>query len=240
MSAKITYTRDGEVAVLTMDDGKVNAINFEWVADCTAAVDRAQAEGAGAIVFRGRDGIFSAGLDLKALPTYGERLVEFVAAYERIKTRLFTLPLPVVADVGGHALAGGAVLLLCCDYAVSDVTPKRIGLTETQVGIPMPDFVLVMAQARLNPAWWSRAILAGDVLAPEEACRAGFLSELVPDAAARSARAMARARELAKLPRGAYAGTKAKLRERVLAGITPAGGNEISEFFAAQAVRGAT
>ena len=52
------------VAWLTLDDGKVNALSTEMLAEIAAALDAAEAAGA-VVVLRGREGMFSAGFDLK-------------------------------------------------------------------------------------------------------------------------------------------------------------------------------
>jgi enoyl-CoA hydratase len=233
MAGKIHYDKAGEVAIFQMDDGKANTIELTFLDELAQALAQAKADRARAILFRGRPGFFSAGLDLKVLPTYGsDGLREFARRYEAAKTGLFQLGLPVVADVSGHALAGGAVLLLCCDAAIGDPGPKRIGLNETQIGITLPRFVTAMATARLAVPHWTRALAAGEIYDPEGALAAGFLSEIAPDARAREERALAEATRLAKLPTSCYRAVKAQLRDPVIAALeASAEASTISAFF---------
>ncbi len=233
MGQKLDYQVEEGIGVIQLDDGKANTIDPTWIEEMEAALTRAVADDCGALLVRGRERIFCAGLDLKVLPALPRpELVSFVAAYERIKTRLFRYPLPVVADVAGHALAGGAVLLLCADYAVTCVQPKRIGLNETQVGIPMPPFVVAMARTRLAVPHWTRAIACGEIYDPAGALLAGFVHEIAPSQEARSQQAWLKAKDLAGLPKEAFAASKAQLREPAIAAIEQAAESSITRFFA--------
>jgi enoyl-CoA hydratase len=64
--ARLTYERDGSVAVVRLDDGKANVVSHELIADLRAALERARGE-ASAVVLAGRDGRFSAGFDLTVM-----------------------------------------------------------------------------------------------------------------------------------------------------------------------------
>ena len=64
--ANVTYERRDEIAVLTMDDGKANAINCEMIEEINALLDRAEGE-AKALLIMGREGIFCGGFDLRVI-----------------------------------------------------------------------------------------------------------------------------------------------------------------------------
>lgn len=51
---------------------------------------------------------------------------------------LYTLPKPVVAAITGHAIAGGCILALCCDYRFISEGRKLMGLNEVKLGVPVP------------------------------------------------------------------------------------------------------
>lgn len=219
MPRKLTYEKHESFAIITLDDGKVNTIERTWIEEWNQALKRIEMEKPRALLIRGREGIFSAGLDLKALPNYKpEELQGFIRDYEQAMRALFLLEIPVVAEVTGHALAGGAVLLLACDLRISDPSPKKIGLNETQIGITLPPFVLAMAQATLNPPYYASALQAGDIYTPEEAVQAGFLHELVPREKLKETALMRTAR-LAALPEEPYRLVKRYLRQRAMEGV---------------------
>jgi hypothetical protein len=67
-----------------------------------------------------------------------EELATFVDRFEAMFLRLLTFPIPLVAAIGGHALAGGAVIALACDHRVMKDGPFQIGLNEVELGLPFP------------------------------------------------------------------------------------------------------
>src|SRR4051812_32551243 len=88
-------------------------MDLELLAELVAVLEALAADVPPAIVLAGREGMFCAGLDLKAIPGYGpgerRRVVEDV---NRMALGCYGLPCPVVSAVTGHAIAGGFVLAL--------------------------------------------------------------------------------------------------------------------------------
>jgi len=119
LSEPIRYEKTDSVARIGLDDGKANAMSVPWFDALGAALDRAEADGAGAIVIAGRAGFFSGGLDLKLLPTLSkDELRHLSESFARVMLRVHGLGIPTVAAVTGHAIAGGAVLAMACDARV--------------------------------------------------------------------------------------------------------------------------
>ena len=132
--------------------------------------------------------------------------------------RLFGLPMPLVIACTGHALAGGAQLLLTADVRIGAAGPYRIGLNETTIGMPLPILGVEFARARLAPTELSRATLGAQIYTPEDAVRAGYLDEVLP-AADVFARALDEANKLGALSRPAYAATKQRLRGKIISEV---------------------
>src|SRR3989442_13757482 len=131
--------RVGEVMVLRMRAGKANAIGPAWLDRMETLLDDVLAARGGALVITGYEGFFSAGLDLPALDALDERAMgSFMSGFSRTMLRIFELPLPVVAAVNGHAIAGGCVLALQADVRIGAASDFRIGLNEGQLGIGLP------------------------------------------------------------------------------------------------------
>jgi enoyl-CoA hydratase len=221
-SAPIAYAARGDIGVVELDDGKANAMRSDWFVALHAALDRAEADEVRALVVRGRPGIFSGGLDLKFLPTLdASELPAFTRAFAETMLRVWAFPAPTVAEVTGHAIAGGCVLASACDARLGLAGPYRIQMNEHWIGIPLPSWMrAILASAWCAPSL-ERLVMLGEVHDPAAAERAGMLHDVAddPDALAQAVRAMAE--RLAPLDRAALATTKRRFRgaasERVLA-----------------------
>ena len=217
----LTCTIEDGVAVLRLDDGKVNVVSHRLIECFHAALDQAVAE-ASAVAVNGRDGKLSAGFDLTEMTAGIDRTRALVGAGGRLLMRIYTHPQPVVVAVTGHALAAGALLVLSCDTRIGADGPAKIGLNETAIGMGLPVYALELAQARISPAHLTRAAVQAEIYDPHGAVAAGYLDEVVP-ADACVARTIDEARRLGGLPGSAYAHTKRGIRQaladRVVAGI---------------------
>ena len=99
--------------LLELDHPPANAMNLAVIAELGETLERVAADPPGAVVLAGRGRMFSAGVDLKAIPEYGpEDQRRMVQGINRMVIDTYALPCPVVAAVGGHAIAGGLVLAL--------------------------------------------------------------------------------------------------------------------------------
>jgi enoyl-CoA hydratase len=213
MSATIEITND--IALIRMDDGKANAINFEMLAALNAALDKAEAE-AKAIVLAGRDGRFSGGFDLNAFASLGgDGVYKLLDAGAELLLRLYGGPLPVVAACAGHAIAMGVFILNACDTRVGAAGEYKIGANEAITGMNLPIFALELSRERLNPTHLTRATVQGFIYDPAGAVDAGYLDMAVA-ADKVEATALGIAAQLATLPGGSYAWNKRALRKGTL------------------------
>jgi enoyl-CoA hydratase len=212
--------RDG-VALLRMDDGKANALGPQMMSELRAALDAAE-EADQAVVLTGREERFCAGFDLKVMGSGPEQAKDLVRQGAELFLRLYLYPRPVVIAASGHAMAGGAVLLLCADERFGAKGPFKIGLNEVQIGLPVPAFVNELTDARLEKRARIPSTLFARVHDPEAALDAGFLDRLVePESLLESA--LETAVLLSKLPKKSFTSTKRSQRgplaDRVRAGL---------------------
>jgi enoyl-CoA hydratase len=208
----VQLTIDDGVAVVRLDDGKANAVSHTLIEQLHAALDRADAE-ATAVAFVGREGKFSAGFDLSVMTQGADATRGLVKAGGELLMRVFTHPQPTVAAVTGHALAAGALLCLASDTRIGSAElPARIGLNETAIGMGLPWYGVRLGEARLSVRHRQRSVLQAEIYDMAGALDAGYLDELVAADAVETT-AIERARQLGQLPRGAYAFTKARLRQ---------------------------
>lgn len=217
----LTYALEDGVAVVRLDDGKVNVISHRLVGALTESLDRAEQE-AVAVAVIGRPGKLSAGFDLNEMNAGPDRTHALVTAGGRLLMRLYGHPQPVVVGVTGHALAAGALLLLACDTRIGADGPSKLGLNETAIGMGLPGFATELAAARLSPAHLTRAAIQAEIYDPAGAVEAGYLDRVVPADECEQT-AIDEARRLGQLSGSAYRHTKTALRralvERVLADL---------------------
>jgi enoyl-CoA hydratase len=178
MSDLVTTERAGDVAVITLDDGKANALSFDAIDGLTSALTAAQSD-AKAAVLLGREGKFSAGFDLKVMTGSADGAKKLLGAGAELGLQVFASPIPVVLGVTGHALAMGGILTTCADYRVGAEGPFKIGLNEVAIGMPVPRFAVELTRDRIVKTWFTRCIQHAHICSPDEAVLAGFLDETV-------------------------------------------------------------
>ena len=132
-------------------------------------------------------------------------------AFPRLMLRAYTLPMPTVAAVTGHAVAGGALLAYLCDLRFVADGPFRIHMNETAIGIPLPTWILTVVQGAITPRWQTEALLHARAYSPAEAKERGLVTDVVPAENVVEA-ARAAAAPLTMLDTRAYALSKQRLR----------------------------
>jgi enoyl-CoA hydratase len=218
--SRVSYVAADGVALVTLDDGKANALSPAMQADIHAALDRAAADRA-VVVLKGRAGRFSGGFDLKVMGAAGPEAVAMVRGGFELAERLLTFPRPVVIACTGHAIAMGAFLLLAGDWRVGAAGPYKIAANEVAIGLTMPRAAIELARQRLSPAHLHRSLLLAEEYAPEGAVAAGYLDELAPDGEVEAAARRAATR-LGSLSLPAFTGTRQRTRGPALAALRSA------------------
>ena len=208
-----------DIAVLRLQGGKANAMSAELLDAIERLVDGFEAGPARAAVLIGYERYFSAGLALPLLIDLDRPAMRrFITRFGQVMLRVFACPRPIVAAVNGHAIAGGCVLALQCDWRVMVDGEARIGLNETQLGIGLPSSVLEPLRLAVPPASLVPIAYEGRLFSPAEAYGLGLVHEL-SSAAELERRAVERARALAAVPSTAVAQVKLGLRRPALEAI---------------------
>ena len=201
----------GGVRVLTLDRPPANAEDETLLADLLAALERADADRAvRAVVLTGQGKFFCGGFDLSAPRREGDEIAVMTTVFRDAHVKLLTLGKPTLAMMNGHAIAGGLVLVLACDYRLGLDADYRIGLNEVAIGASYPRVAFEIVRLRLPHARASELLLGAALYPASQAVRLGLVDELLP-AATFEATVLRRAARLGAFPREAYAHTKAAL-----------------------------
>ena len=215
-SPVVHYELRDTIAWIKMDDGKANALNIPMFQAMKDALTRAKEEKAKAVVLTGREGMFSGGLDLKTLQELSiEGRQELLVEFRRMAGHISGFPLPIIAAVTGHSVAGGCVLMLACDYKLGIEGRFKIGLNEVAIGLAMPSFITDLAQASLALPYHIPAILHATLYPPSKAREIGYLDEVLQSEELEG-RAQAYATQLAKLIQPGYAISKQRIRQKLI------------------------
>lgn len=205
----IRYTVEDGIATIRIDDGKRNALAPKVLAEIYAALDRAEADDA-IVILTGREGVFSAGFDLKVMNRGGAAALGMLRSGYALTARVLTYPRPVIAACNGHSFAMGIFLMLSADHVIGSRGDFRVSANEVAIGLPMPRVAAAMLEHRLTPSACRRAINLSAVFDPEAALRAGLFDELVAVSELES-RAVTLAGELKSLDAEAHAATKRRV-----------------------------
>ncbi len=187
--------RDDGVAVITLANGKVNALSGALVGELQAVADELAADLPGAVVVTGGERIFAAGAEISEFggPDEAATITETIHA---ALDSLAALPRFVIAAVSGYALGGGCELAIACDYRIA--SEKAVfGQPEILLGI-IPGGGGTQRLARLvGPSRAKELCITGRQVAADEAHRIGLADEVV-DHEALHERAIELASEVAR------------------------------------------
>ena len=222
MTEPTTYEQIGNVALVTMNDGKANVFGPPMIAAVNAQLDRA-ADEARAVVLTGRPGLFSGGFDLNVFRDGGpEEARAMGLAGARLMMRLYGWPQPLVVAASGHAIALGALCVLTGDHRLAADGDFRFGLNEVAIGRTLPPFAWLLARERLSKRALTQAALTAKMYDPEGARDAGFVDEVAAADELRDV-ALERAAQLAEYDGNTFSAMKQGLRgegiDAILAGL---------------------
>ena len=218
MPGPVTYSRDGAISRIVMDDGKANVMSLAMLNALHAAFDQAERE-KGVTVLSSRGKHFSGGFDLNVFAKgSADEQYQMVRAGAELALRILSFPLPVVAACHGNAYPMGAFLIMSSDHRIAAEGDYRIGMNEVAIGITPPRWAIEVARQRLTPAYLSRTVVTGEMFGPTEAVTAGFFDRLVP-AADLERTALEAAQAISKINLANHAVAKQRLRGETIAKI---------------------
>lgn len=175
----VNYQSEEKYAIITIANGKANAISHDVIDALNSSLDKAEADKK-VVILTGQPGILSAGYDLKVMTQSPESALDLVTKGSKLSHRLLSFSRPVIVACSGHAVAKGAFLLLSADYRLGVEGDFKIGLNEVQIGMTMHNAGIEIAKGRLAPVYVDRSVSNGEIYNPKDAVTAGFLDKIVP------------------------------------------------------------
>lgn len=206
----------GEVALVRLNNGVTNSLTPQLVEELAQALGFAKTRFKG-LVLAGGPKFFSMGFDLPSLLKGGRpEMTSFYDGINQLWLDIYALPLPTVAAVQAHAIAGGTILAMMCDWRVAAAGRTLFGLNEIKLGVPVPYLSDLVLRQLTGERAADRIIFSGEFLDSARALEIGLVDQVVAKEEVEEL-AIAKAQELAAMPAQAYREIKSCRVERVAA-----------------------
>ena len=203
----ITLKSDGDVSIIQMDDGKVNVFSPDMIKNFSEILDQVPSD-KGSVLIAGREGMFSAGFDLKTIQGGDMKLIQKMTINGfKLLSRIFAFPRPVIAACSGHGIALGTFLLCCCDYRIGVKGDFMLGANEMRTNMVIPLPILELIKFRVAQSHKYRAVLGAEMYTLENAIDAGLMDEIVESDNLMKV-ALEKAKDLSTMGHPAYSMTK--------------------------------
>lgn len=183
-STLLTHEADGILTITLNRPERRNALTPEMQQELITELESARDGATQVVILTGAGTAFCAGLDLTVL----ERTESKSAAEQEANTRclarlfrtLYTLPIPTIAAVNGHAIAGGTGLATLCDFTFA-VPEAKFGYTEVKIGF-VPALVSAFLWLQIGEKRARSLLLTGRIFGAQEAQVLGLVNEIIePD-----------------------------------------------------------
>lgn len=182
MESLVIYQVEDRIAEITINrPEKRNALNPALVAELTAAFLKAQNDAnVKVVVLKANGDVFSAGADLAYMQqlqvfSYEENIQDSTSLKNLFET-IRTLPKVVIAQVEGHAIAGGCGLATICDIIFA-VPEAKFGYTEVKLGF-VPAIVSCYLIQKVGETLAKKLLLSGDLFTAEEALKYNLITDV--------------------------------------------------------------
>jgi enoyl-CoA hydratase len=225
----VSYRRDESIAVITMDDGKVNALGPAMLAEINKALDQAEADDAGAVVIAGNNRVFSAGFELKVFQSGDvQASIDMLKGGFELSHRLLSFAKPVVAACTGHAIAMGSFLACSTDHRIA-APGYNFQANEVAIGMVLPYPALEVMKLRLTRSAYQQAVGLARTFFGDTALAGGWVDEIVMGDMVLE-RASEAASDFATLHAKAHYACKMRARQEALDAIRAGIDNIHTEF----------
>jgi enoyl-CoA hydratase/carnithine racemase len=207
----------GEVSILKLSRGKVNALNNELVGELRAELERLKRDpGVRSVILTGEGKFFSFGFDIPEFMDFTrEAFTGFLMNLTGLYRCIFLFPKPVIAALNGHTIAGGCMLAMACDQRIMVTGRAKISLNEIAFGSSVFAGSVEILKCRVGHANAERILFSGEMFPAEEALQMGMVDRVVGEDELAGA-ALATAREFAARDGAAFASIKKLLHGPVV------------------------
>lgn len=183
--SNVLYEVKDRICFLTLNrPEKKNALNAEMVSDLKNLLTKAEVDThVKVIVLKANGDVFCSGADLESLQQLQknsfEENLEDSNHLKELFLQIYTLKKVVIAQVQGHALAGGCGLATVCDFVFA-VPKAKLGYTEVRIGF-VPAIVMVFLLRKVGEQKAKHLLLSGELISGEDTLKFGLVNHLVSE-----------------------------------------------------------
>jgi len=178
--AKIATEQQGNIAVVTLTNGVTNAISPELVDELSKSIREISEEASG-LLLCGGEKFFSIGFDLPALITMNRaEFSDFFYKFNALALDIYALPFPSLSALSGHAIAGGGILALACDFRIAASRTGKTGLNEIRLGLPVPYLADMILRQVVGDRVATGMLYGGGLISLTAGAEIGLVDELCP------------------------------------------------------------
>lgn len=210
----VTLESKEDLAMVRLQNGVTNAISPDLAVELSGIIAQVKKDCAG-MVLAGGEKFFSMGFDLpKLLLLDRSGMTEFFYFFNKVVFEILTLPVPTSAAIKAHAIAGGTILLLACDYRVAASGKVLIGLNEIKLGVPAPYLPDLILRRIAGDVVASEMLYHGEFIDSSDAAKKGIVTSMFPKSDVED-KALEIVASVAKLPTKAFQASKANRVEAI-------------------------
>jgi len=211
---KVTLEVQNDIALVRLTNGVTNAISPELVSDLGKVLSQVRNECRG-MVLAGGSKFYSIGFDLPSLlPLDRDGVLDFFVKFNQVMLDAYTLPIPTVYAVSGHAAGGGNIIALTGDFRFMAQGNKRIGLNEVNLGVPVPYLADQILRQVVGDRPATQMLYGGDLMSADQAEGIGLVDVTLPGTDVEE-QAIEKVSALAARPSSGFAQIKANRVETV-------------------------
>jgi len=217
----VLLERERDIAVVRLSRGVTNALDLRMVTELGEVVRLVGVDPSfrGLVLASNNDKFLSIGFDIPNLVQLArEDFALFFRTFNQVCVDLFALSKPTAAAITGHAIAGGCILTLCCDYRLIGEGRKLMGLNEIKLGVPVPYVADCILRALVGYRNARQVMETGDMYSSDESLRLALVDQVLPQEQVVS-ESIAKVRALGAMPGKAFSLIKGNRVAPILAEI---------------------
>lgn len=168
------------IFIITINRGKVNAINEGLVSELSQLLDKLEVDKeCNSIIITGSGSFYSFGFDIPELLSYSRKqFFKYLSDFNNLIKQIFLYPKPLISSINGHCIAGGCVIALATDYRIMNDERAKISINEINFGSTLFSSALEILKYTVGGRNAEKILLSGEMYKAEEALKYGLVDEI--------------------------------------------------------------